>query len=449
MVRLEAQLFIGLYRIAALVLQLVRLQLRHQANASAFLLFIKQHARARLGNHLQGHLQLLAAVTAQRAENIAGKALRMDTHQRRRRVNVTHHQGNGFFFARSGALAKLAFKTHDAEVSPACGKIGFCHFAKIEIRAHVSIIVVGCIMNWNADIIRVAANGINFEVATMGTGDKLALCLHGFPEHAYSWRHQMPMLARLGYRVWAPNLRGYGNTDSPQDVSAYKTRTLVQDVAALIQAANAKETVLMAHDWGGVLAWALAMSQPQLMSKLIILNLPHPACFARELRKPHQLSKSWYIYFFQLPWLPELLLGRNKGRATSAVFRKTSRNPAKFPDEVLEVYRANAARPGGLTAMLNWYRALMRGGGLGRMNHSGPPVIEVPTLFLWGDADAALSFATTHGTEKYVADLTFRVFPGVSHWIQQEAPDEVNAMIEAWLSGKHVPEYSELAAQSH
>ena len=326
-------------------------------------------------------------------------------------------------------------------------------------------------MNWpGVEIIRVAANGINFEVATMGAGDKLALCLHGFPEHAYSWRHQMPMLARLGYRVWAPNLRGYGNTDSPQEVSAYKTRTLVQDVAALIKAANAKETVLIAHDWGGVLAWALAMSsqqaktanaessgaaQPALINKLIILNLPHPACFARELRKPHQLLKSWYIYFFQLPWLPELLLGRNKGRATSAVFRKTSRNPAKFPDEVLEVYRANAARPGGLTAMINWYRALMRGGGLGRMSQGGISVIETPTLFLWGDADSALSFATTQGTEKYVANLTFRVFPGVSHWIQQEAPDEVNAMIEAWLNGRRVPEYSELrssislTAQSH
>ncbi len=305
-------------------------------------------------------------------------------------------------------------------------------------------------MNWpDVKIIRVPANGINFEVATMGTGDRLALCLHGFPEHAYSWRYQMPLLARLGYRVWAPNLRGYGNTDSPQEVSAYKTRTLVEDIAGLIKAAGAKETLLIAHDWGGVLAWSLAMYQPHLIDRLIILNLPHPACFARELRKPPQLFKSWYIYFFQLPWLPELMLRRNNARATSGVIRGTSRNPARFPAEDLEVYRANAARPGGLTAMINWYRALLRGGGLRRSMPQNIPTINIPTLFLWGDADSALSINTTRGTEKYVSNLTFRVFPGVSHWIQQEAPEAVNAMLEAWLSGQPVPEYSALAAVSH
>jgi pimeloyl-ACP methyl ester carboxylesterase len=304
-------------------------------------------------------------------------------------------------------------------------------------------------MNWpDVKIIRVPANGINFEVATMGSGDRLALCLHGFPEHAYSWRHQMPLLARLGYRVWAPNLRGYGNTDSPREVSAYKTRTLVEDVAGLIKAAGAKETLLIAHDWGGVLAWSLAMYQPQLIDRLAILNLPHPACFARELRKPPQLFKSWYIYFFQLPWLPELMLSRNHARATSGVIRGTSRNPDRFSAEDLEVYRANAARPGGLTAMINWYRALFRGGGLRGSMPRNVSVINIPTLFLWGDADSALSINTTRGTEKYVSNLTFRVFPGVSHWIQQEAPEAVNAMLEAWLSGQPVPEYSALEAVS-
>jgi pimeloyl-ACP methyl ester carboxylesterase len=314
-------------------------------------------------------------------------------------------------------------------------------------------------MNWaDVQVIRVPANGINFEVATLGSGDRLALCLHGFPEHAYSWRYQMPLLARLGYRVWAPNLRGYGGTDSPQEVSAYKTRTLVEDVAALIRAAQPRETLLLAHDWGGALAWSLALEQTRqekraqaggsdgqrsrLIDKLVIMNLPHPACFARELRRPPQLFMSWYMFFFQLPWLPEMMLRRRNGRATSGVFRSTSRNPARFSDEDLEVYRANAMRPGGLTAMINWYRALFRGGGVKRFRGSGEiPTINIPTLFLWGDADTALSFRTTHGTEKYVADLTFRVFPGVSHWIQQEAPEAVNAMLEAWLSGRPVPEY--------
>jgi pimeloyl-ACP methyl ester carboxylesterase len=343
-------------------------------------------------------------------------------------------------------------------------------------------------MNWpGVEFIRVAANGINFEVATMsshpnapnshalgtpGSGDRLALCLHGFPEHAYSWRYQMPLLARLGYRVWAPNLRGYGGTDSPQQVSAYKTRTLVEDVAALIKAAKPRETLLLAHDWGGALAWSLAIeeaqhdkdtgaaAQPKLIDKLVIMNLPHPACFARELRRPPQLFMSWYMFFFQLPRLPEFMLRRRNGRATSGIFRSTSRSPERFSDEDLEVYRANAMRRGGLTAMINWYRALFRGGGLRRFRSPqkprGPgapgseiPIINIPTLFLWGDADTALSFRTTRGTEQYVSNLTFRVFPGVSHWIQQEAPEAVNAMLEAWLSGQRVPEYDEVAQLSN
>src|SRR5438270_12086503 len=155
-------------------------------------------------------------------------------------------------------------------------------------------------MNWPVEFIRVAANGINFEVATMGSGERLALCLHGFPEHAYSWRNQMPLLARLGYRVWAPNLRGYSATDSPSEVSAYQPRTLVEDVASLIRAANPKETLVVAHDLGAVLAWLLAMDQPQIISRLVILNLPPPECFSREVSKPVQLFKYMYLFFLQL-----------------------------------------------------------------------------------------------------------------------------------------------------
>jgi pimeloyl-ACP methyl ester carboxylesterase len=300
-------------------------------------------------------------------------------------------------------------------------------------------------MTWQGvEMIRVPANGISFEVATMGAGDRLALCLHGFPEHAYSWRHQMPLLAKLGYRVWAPNLRGYGGTDSPQEISAYRIPTLVEDVAGLIKASGATETLLIAHDWGGALAWLLAMRQPELISRLVILNLPHPACFARELKRPRQLLRSWYMFFFQIPRLPEFLLGRDNARRIGEMFRRSSRNPSRFPDDAIEVYRKNAARPGGLTAMLNWYRAFFQG----RRNQSrgggGFPKINTPTLFLWGDADVALDFRTTQGTENYVSDLTFRVLPGISHWIQQEAPEAVNAMLEAWLAGARVPEYHEI-----
>ena len=306
-------------------------------------------------------------------------------------------------------------------------------------------------MNWEGlEFIRVPANGISFEVATMGAGDRLALCLHGFPEHAISWRHQMPLLAKLGYRVWAPNLRGYGATDSPQEISAYRTKTLVEDVAALIQAANAKENLLIAHDWGGALAWILAMRRPELIHRLAILNVPHPACFARELHRFHQLRKSWYMFFFQIPALPEYLLGRDHARMIGRMFRSGIRNRSRFPDDVIDVYRDNASRPGGLTAMLNWYRAFFQGRKSGQGSAAGGfPKITTPTLFLWGDADVALDFRTTQGTENYVSDLTFRVLPGISHWVQQEAPEAVNAMLEAWLTGAPVPQYQELVAPGH
>ncbi|HMF75834.1 MAG TPA: alpha/beta hydrolase [Bryobacteraceae bacterium] len=291
------------------------------------------------------------------------------------------------------------------------------------------------------ETIRIAANGISFEVAQMGTGDRLALCLHGFPEHAFSWRHQLPMLASLGYRVWAPNLRGYGGTDSPSDIAAYRLDVLVEDVAGLIRASGARETVVIGHDWGGVLAWTLAMRQPELLQRLVVCNLPHPACFLREVKRPIQFLRSWYVLLFQIPAAPEALLGMGRAYGIRETFRRTTRDGSKFPEDVLDVYRANALRPGGLKAMIHWYRALLRGGW--RQLAAGDfPKIEIPTLLIWGSDDIALSIRTTRGTDQYVSDLTLRVLPGVSHWVQQEAPEAVNALLQAWLTGMPLPDAS-------
>ena len=298
-------------------------------------------------------------------------------------------------------------------------------------------------MRWDGvEIVKIAANGIEFEIATMGTGDRLALCLHGFPEHAYSWRFQMPLLARLGYRVWAPNLRGYGNTSAPLGVAAYKTPTLVEDVLALIAASGASETLLIAHDWGAVLAWTIGMEHPDRIARLVIMNVPHPARFGAELWRTGQFLRSWYMFFFQLPWLPEYLLGRAGAKAIGNAFRANTKHPERFPEADVTVYQQNALRPGGLTAMVNWYRALMRFGGLRRSDF---PMIETPTLFVWGDADFALDVRTALGTEQYVRNLTFRRLDGISHWVQQEAPEAVNAMLEAWLTDRPVPEYKDVA----
>lgn len=288
-------------------------------------------------------------------------------------------------------------------------------------------------------MITVEANGLRFEIETAGQGDHLALCLHGFPEHAVSWRHQLPMLADLGYRAWAPNLRGYGNSSRPRRVADYAIPHLVDDVAGLIDAARPSRTVLIAHDWGGALAWCLAAERRRPLDALVILNMPHPLCHLASLRRWRQLRKSWYILLFQLPWLPELLLGRDRAAAIPRLFRDTSREPQRFADGVLETYRAAAAEPGALWAMLAWYRAAMRGSYVATLRR-GLPRIETRTLVIWGDADVALDPITLDGTARHVGDLTIRRLPGVSHWVQQEAPETVNRMIAAFLQGRPVPE---------
>lgn len=288
---------------------------------------------------------------------------------------------------------------------------------------------------------RVKAGDLMFHVASCGEGERLALCLHGFPESWYSWRFQLPLLARLGWRAWAPDLRGYGETDRPPRTEDYAIELLMQDVANLIDASGARETMLLAHDWGAVIAWFFAMRKLRPLSRLVIMNVPHPVPMKRELQTLRQLRRSWYAAFFQIPWLPDRLLAARGARAIGDAILRSSRDRSRFPEEVLDVYRRAAATPGATTAMLNYYRALIRGGGGRRQEKLGFPVIETPTLMLWGEDDVALSKETTFGTDACVRDLTLRYLPGVSHWVQQEAPESVNAMLEAWLEGRPVPEH--------
>ena len=291
----------------------------------------------------------------------------------------------------------------------------------------------------------VHANGLRFHVASCGASDKLALLLHGFPECWYSWRYQLPLLARLGYRAWAVDLRGYGETDRPPRREDYAIRHLVDDVAGLIDTASARSTILLGHDWGAAIAWFFAIHKVRPLDRLVIMNVPHPVLFRRALRTWRQLLRSWYMFYFQIPRLPEALLGRSNCRAIGNIFRSSAVDKSRFPDEVLRVYRENAAHPGALTAMLNYYRAAIRGGAL-RQTQRDYPVIEVPTLMIWGEHDVALGKETTYGTDEFVRDLTLRYLPKVSHWVQQEAPETVNAMIEAWLTGQPVSEASSVTA---
>ena len=287
---------------------------------------------------------------------------------------------------------------------------------------------------------QVQANGLQFHVVEAGAGDRLALCLHGFPELWISWRNQIPGLVEEGWRVWVPDLRGYGETDAPPRVEDYSIETLMEDVGALIDASGAREVMLIAHDWGAIVAWFFAIRQIRPLERLVIMNVPHPGAASSRERNWKQWLRSWYIFFFQLPWLPEFLLTRNRAALVGNAFTGSACHPDRFPDEVLDQYRQAALRPGRARGMVNYYRALVRGGGALRQSRIGFPLIEVPTLFIWGEQDIALTKETTFGTEDFVADLTLRYLPDASHWVQQDQPEIVNEMLRCWLAGEEVPE---------
>jgi epoxide hydrolase 4 len=289
------------------------------------------------------------------------------------------------------------------------------------------------------DIQFIKANGQSFETIVAGQGNaKFALLLHGFPESNLSWRFQVPLLVSLGYEVWAPNLRGYGQSSRPMGVEAYNVSELVADAAGLIDAgANGRPVTLMAHDWGAIIAWAFAADQVRPLEKLVIMNVPHPARMIEGLATWAQIKRSWYIFFFQLPWLPEALIGARGAAAIGRVFYDMAVDKTNFTPDILAAYRANAARPGALTAMINYYRASARGKQLARYRREVVATIKVPTLMIWGEEDTALGVELTDDYEGLASDFTLVRLPGVSHWVQQEAPQRVNPVLSDWLeSGK-------------
>jgi pimeloyl-ACP methyl ester carboxylesterase len=294
--------------------------------------------------------------------------------------------------------------------------------------------------SWNPDpesgisVRFVEANGQRFELAECGSGEKLAILLHGFPELNFSWRHQMPLLADRGYRVWAPNMRGYGASSKPDGIAAYRIDTLIQDVAALIDLAKdqapASEVMLVAHDWGAIVAWMFAIRKLRPIDRLVIMNVPHPKCAEREIRKWRQRKKSWYIFFFQLPRLPEWGLLRNDAEAIRNIFAGSATNKHHFPREEMDVYARAAQRHGAMKAMVNYYRALLR---MPDMRNVGDGMVNVPTLVIWGENDLALDIHLLDGMDQWVPKLTLHRLPGISQWVQQDAPAEVNRRLGEWL----------------
>lgn len=275
---------------------------------------------------------------------------------------------------------------------------------------------------------KIATNGIQLHYVTQGKGP-LMLLLHGFPEFWYSWRHQIPEFAR-DYKVVALDLRGYNDSDRPRSRSAYCMDELLEDVKGTIAGLGYDRCILVGHDWGGAIAWHFVYRYPSQVDRLIILNLPHPAKFSQGLRTWRQLARSWYIFFFQLPLLPELLLQANLQRAMEQTFRGMAIDKLAFSDADIEAYATALAKPGAVSAALNYYRNLLS---WLLFQSDWPILFQTRTLMIWGEEDVALGKELTEGTESYVQDLQIRYIPNCSHWVQQERPKLVNQYIRTFL----------------
>ncbi|MGF1471073.1 MAG: alpha/beta fold hydrolase [Rubrobacteraceae bacterium] len=269
----------------------------------------------------------------------------------------------------------------------------------------------------------VRTNSVTLHVAQAGPPEgQPVVLLHGFPEFWYGWREQIPALAEAGFRVWAPDQRGYNLSEKPPGVRSYELDALARDVVGLMDAAGVERAFVAGHDWGAMVAWWLGLHYPDRLEKLAILNVPHPAVFLPFLSShPAQLLKSWYMFFFQVPYLPELALRKTGRRA----LRDTSK-PGVFGEEDLEKYQKAWDRPGAMTAMINWYRAAARRGG-GRSVED--PTVRVPTLMIWGEEDAFLDRRMAEPSIEFCEEGRLVKLPGISHWVQHEAAGRVNRLL--------------------
>ena len=279
---------------------------------------------------------------------------------------------------------------------------------------------------------RIEANGLNFAIDECGEGPDVALFLHGFPESRRSWRHQLPVLAAQGWRAVAPDLRGYGDSSRPGAKADYHIDRLVEDVVGMFEALGARKKLLIAHDWGALIAWVVAIRRAVALDRLVVMNVPHPAVFRDVLKASWaQKKKSWYVAFLQLPGLPEAMLGARGADAIGRAFLVSAVNKANFPPDLVAHYRENALQPGALTAMISYYRANFPG-----VLSEPVRMIEVPTLMIWGEQDLALDIALTEGYCPLVRDFTLVRLPDASHWVQQDAPEAVNTAMVDWLSAR-------------
>lgn len=279
--------------------------------------------------------------------------------------------------------------------------------------------------------------GVRLHYAERGSGEHLVLLLHGFPECWYSWRHQLMALGDR-YHVVAPDLRGYNLSDKPPRVQDYRMELLVDDVLGLVRHFGARQAAIVGHDWGAGVAWAVAQRHPEYVWKLAALQVPPMAAWRRNMTFKQAL-RSWYMLFFQIPWLPEALMRAGDFAAVERAFKTTVARPGAFTDADIAVYKKALREPFALTASVNYYRANFTRLFLKRRKASeemSDGRIRVPTLFIYGEQDQAVVPETVRNIGAYI-DAPYREvrIPTSAHWVQNEAVAEVNAALGSFLDG--------------
>lgn len=273
---------------------------------------------------------------------------------------------------------------------------------------------------------------LTFDVIDQGPPDGTpVVLLHGFPQFNDSWLPVMARLADNGYRCLAPNQRGYSPRARPARRRDYAAEHLAGDVIALIDELGVEKVHLVGHDWGAAVAWGVAALAPERLETLSALSVPHPAAFFQALTTSRQGLASWYMYFFQLPKLPERALNRGGGRGFARMIGEYS---GQSPEAVARDY-AHMVSSGALTAALNWYRAIP-------FNKPGliKSRIGVPTLYIWSDGDKALLEKGALATGRHVAgEYRFEVVRGASHWMPDECPDRIADLLLDWFGGHPIP----------
>ena len=256
---------------------------------------------------------------------------------------------------------------------------------------------------------------VDLPFADDGPADaEVVLLLHGFPQDHRSWDTISDALVARGYRTIRPDQRGYSPAARPQGVEAYRLAVLTGDAWAVLDRLGVERAHVVGHDWGGMVAWAMAAEHPERLLSLTVLSTPHPAAFADSLRGTQAL-KSWYMGLIQIPRVAEAVL-RPGGRLWAGLMRG-------LPPESRERYTATASEPEALSAMLAWYRAMPRD--IARPNVRWRP-IDVPTLYVWGRRDPALGESAARRTSRYVrGPFSFVILPNAGHWLPERASDEV------------------------